>query len=79
MFWLGVYFLLAAMATVGIFVAACWFREDHIAAPEHPGVVSILAGLLWPVLLVGLAELAVVYLTGRDAGLAPEPEALSVA
>ena len=71
MFWYGIYLIIAAVVAVSIFVAAGWFREEHVAAPDHAGVMSALAGALWPVLLVGMSELVLVRLAFRGAGYAP--------
>lgn len=61
MFWYGIYFIIAALVAMATFVAGCWFREEHVAAPDHSGVMSAVAGMMWPVLLVGLSELALVW------------------
>lgn len=71
MFWYGMYLLVAAAAAIAIFLAACWFREEHVAAPDRSGMTSVLAGMLWPVLLVGLSELALVWLALRGARYVP--------
>lgn len=61
MFWYGVYLTVAALVAVAVFVAAGWFHEEDVAAPDFPGVISALAGMLWPVLLVGLSEMTLVW------------------
>ena len=70
MFWYGLYFIIAVAVTMATFVAACWFREEDVAAPDHSGVTSALAGMLWPVLIVGLSELVLVRWVFRAAGYA---------
>lgn len=67
MLWCDSYLIIAAIVAMATFVAAEWFREEHIAAPDHSGVVSAVAGMLWPVLLVGLSELALVWWAFRKA------------
>lgn len=60
MFWFGTYAGVAALVAALTFVAAGWLREEHVAAPDHSGAMSALAGAMWPVLLIGLSELAVI-------------------
>ena len=61
MLWYGVYLVVAAVVAMATFVAADWFREEHVAAPGFPGVMSALAGALWPILLVGVSEMVLVW------------------
>lgn len=67
MLWSGIYLIVATLVAMGTFVAAAWFREEHVAAPDHSGVMSALAGILWPVLLVGMSEMALVWWAYRGA------------
>lgn len=67
MLWYGSYLIIAVVVAMAIFVSACWFREEHVAAPDHSGMMSAVAGMLWPVLLVGLSELALVWWVFREA------------
>ena len=71
MAWYGTYLVVAALVAMTTFVAAGWFREEHVAAPDHSGVMSAVAGMLWPVMLVGLSEMALVWLAFRGARYAP--------
>lgn len=67
MLWYGIYLIIAAVVAMAIFVAAAWFREEHVAAPDYPGVASAVAGMLWPVLLIGLSELVLAWWAFRAA------------
>jgi len=67
MAWYAGYLVIAAVVAMVIFVSACWFREEHFAAPDNPGVISALAGMLWPVLLIGVSEMALVWWAFRGA------------
>lgn len=78
MAWLGIYIVVALFVAVSIFLSANLFRQQQIAAPEHSGGTAILAGLLWPALLIGIAELAVVCCAGRRFRQAPQFEAVSL-
>ena len=71
MSWYGLYLIIAALVAMATFVAAGWYREEHAAAPDYPGVTSAVAGMLWPVLLVGTSELALVWWALRGARYAP--------
>jgi len=54
--------LITFYATVAMAVAAAaflfseWVREPGGSAPNSPGAVAIAAGLLWPVLAIGLVQ-----------------------
>lgn len=37
-----------------------WNREPGMPAPDNLGVLALLAGLLWPVLIIGLAQFAAI-------------------
>lgn len=69
MFWYGSYLIVAALVAMATFVGACWFREEHLVAPDHSGVTSALAGMLWPVVLIGISEMALVWWACRVPGI----------
>ena len=71
MLWYGIYLIVAAFVAMATFVAAGWFREERAGAPEFPGVMSALAGVLWPVLFVGVSEMVLVWCAFRAARYAP--------
>lgn len=60
MHWISGYFAMAIFVAAVALVAAGWFRDAHIAAPDRPGVTAAVAGLLWPIVLVGVVELLAV-------------------
>ncbi|AQA05804.1 hypothetical protein BVC93_29420 [Mycobacterium sp. MS1601] len=63
---MGVLYLVGALITTGgIFaLAARWGDSRQPAA--HPVYISVAAGLLWPVVVVGAAQMAVVGLLTRS-------------
>ena len=61
-----VYVAAALVAAPVIFVAA-EFLGHGSARPKHRFVYSLLAGLLWPLLALGLAEFAVIAALGHRA------------
>lgn len=65
MHWFGVYVGVATLVTAAVFVTAGWFRPEHIAAPDHSGTMSAIAGMCWPVLLVGITEFALIVWVAR--------------
>ena len=69
--WYGIYLIVAGLVAMATFVAADWFREEHVAAPDYSGLLSALAGMFWPVLLVGASEMALVWWAFRGARYAP--------
>lgn len=78
MSWFSAYIVIAALVAVSIFLAANWFRQQHVAAPDHPGATAVVAGLLWPALLIGMAELALVCCASRGTSRAPRFEMVSL-
>lgn len=58
--WFEGYATLAAVVAIVALVGAEWFRDAHIGAADRPGVAAVLAGLLWPIVLVGMVELLAV-------------------
>jgi ABC-type dipeptide/oligopeptide/nickel transport system permease component len=65
MFWCGAYLTVALLFAVTIFAAGNWLRTEDVAAPDHPGTTSAVAGMLWPVVIVGIAELALLNVLSR--------------
>lgn len=78
MAWFGAYIVIAGLVALSIFVASDWFRQRDVAAPAHSGATSLLAGLLWPALLIGIVELAVVCCAGQRFRQAPQLEVVSL-
>ncbi len=70
---IALYFILATTAAGAIFLFAEWTREPGLPAPDHPGCVALIAGLLWPLVLVGLAQYALVVAAGNRWGGGPAP------
>lgn len=56
MFWVGAYAVVAVLAAAGIFLLTESRRQPGVAAPDRPGLCAVIAGLLWPVLVLGIAE-----------------------
>lgn len=65
--WVGGYAAIAVLVAAIALVAAGWVRDAPVAAPDRPGVTAVFAGLLWPVVLVGVVELLAVM--GLRSGL----------
>lgn len=58
--WISGYAAIAVLVAGIALVAAAGVRDAHIAAPDRPGVTAVFAGLLWPVVVVGVIELLAV-------------------
>jgi hypothetical protein len=56
MFWIALYGIVALAVAVIALLVAEWVREPGAPAPEHPGFFAALAGLLWPAVVIGLAQ-----------------------
>ena len=54
------YIAAALLAAPSIFVAAEWVGHDRSPRPPHRVAYSILAAALWPLLVVGLMQFAVI-------------------
>ncbi len=54
--WISGYAAIAVLFAASALVAAGWVRDSHVAAPDRPGVTAVVAGLLWPVVVIGVIE-----------------------
>jgi hypothetical protein len=61
MVWIHFGVLSVLVAAVAVFVTMARLRPSEVQSrPTHPVLLSLVAGALWPLLLVGLAEFAIV-------------------
>lgn len=65
MFWFGVYVSAAMAVALVVYFTAVLFRAELVGASDHPVLTAVLTGMLWPALLVGVAELGLIWLCGR--------------
>lgn len=56
MVWFAVYGAIAAIVSVAALVFSDWAREPGAPAPSHPRLLALVAGLAWPVVVVGLVQ-----------------------
>ena len=87
MFWIYFGLLPAVIAALAVFLAAARLRPSSLQSrPTHPVLLALLAGALWPILVVGLTEFAIVAAIPtalrerrprRRLGVAAEPTALA--
>ncbi len=76
---LDIYLIVALAVTPMIFVAGQWFATGHSeSSAEHPAATAVLAGMLWPILVVGLTELLLVSRTTHRIGRQAGPTKLAV-
>lgn len=68
MVWMYFYLAMTPFSSAAMFVAAEWIREPGFPAPDRQGLLALVAGLLWPVLATGAAQLGLLVLvrTGRS-------------
>jgi len=64
MFGVIVYSSVAVIVGGSVFVAAEWVRIGTADLPDHPGRICLFAGVVWPVLILGVAELVVLWACG---------------
>jgi hypothetical protein len=53
----AVYLVISMVCAVSAFVVAGWSRHEGSPAPNYCGRLALAAGLLWPVVMIGLAQL----------------------
>jgi hypothetical protein len=70
------YAVIALVLVPLLFVASQWVNHDHLHLRRTRWTYALLAGLFWPVLLIGLAQftalVAMRQAAGRNAGLAAD-------
>jgi hypothetical protein len=54
------YVVVAVIVATAAFLVSEWIRRPGAPAPDRLGLVALVAGLLWPVLAVGLVQWAMV-------------------
>jgi len=61
MFWILIGVMPVLIAATAVFVAGSRLRPNALnSRPTHPVLLALLGGLLWPVLVIGLTEFAIV-------------------
>ena len=61
MLWICLGLLSVLIAAAAVFFTSARLRPSSLQSrPTHPVLLALLAGTLWPVLLVGLTEFAIV-------------------
>jgi len=56
----GGYAIVSLVSCIATFSVSQWFRKQLVAAPDRLIVISVIAGLLWPLMLLGLVQLAAI-------------------
>ncbi len=56
MLWIASYLVVATAIAILALLLAEWSRSPGAPAPQHPGALAALAGLLWPAVVVGLIQ-----------------------
>jgi len=65
MSWLMTYLTVALIVAAAAFVGAQLVIDQRIPAPERPGVVALVTGAVWPVLIAGGLQLAALMVFRR--------------
>jgi hypothetical protein len=55
-----IYLVGLVVTAIGAYAEGRWFLRDDRTPSPHPFAVSVLAGVMWPLLLLGLAEVGAV-------------------
>lgn len=87
MLWIFFGVIPALIAAAAVFFTAARIRPNAIQSrPTHPVLLALLAGAIWPILVVGLTEFAIVAAmpaalhprrTRRQVQMTPEPTAFA--
>jgi hypothetical protein len=56
MLWSSIYLVIASAVAATVFVVGQWLTQQPDAAAEHPILIAAIAGVLWPVLALGMTE-----------------------
>ena len=56
MTWMSLYATGVVVAAIAVFLLAGWLRVPGAPAPDNTGRYALAAGLLWPVLVLGIAQ-----------------------
>ena len=58
--WIALYGVAAVTVAVATFLVAEWVREPGAPALDYPGVLAVVTGLLWPVIVSGAAQFGLI-------------------
>ena len=72
------YCVIAVLVAALVLVAADWVRPAEVAGPRYAVLLSLAAGMLWPVLCIGLVQLAVLAVLRHLALMADRPNRVSL-
>jgi hypothetical protein len=56
MSFMTIYLIGIALTALGAYVHSVGVRDDDVPAPNSELVLAVLAGLVWPIVLVGVAQ-----------------------
>jgi len=73
MVWIAFYAALAMVTATAVFLLADRLREPGVPTPHRPGRWAMVAGLLWPVLVVGLAQCGLIVIVRKRLRRATRP------
>lgn len=65
--WLGSYLCIALLVTAGVVAFTGKLRNEDSSYRPVRGSTALLVGALWPVLLVGLAQLLLIHVAAKRA------------
>ena len=75
MVWLALYGAIAAIVSVVALVFSEWVREPGVPGPSHPRLLALVAGLAWPVVVVGLMQSGLIAAYASRVARATRPSA----
>ena len=79
MLWMSVYAAVAVVAAIAVFLLAEWLRMPGGPAPDNPARYAVIAGLLWPVVVLGIAQWGLIAMVAARPrrSVRPVPAAVS--
>lgn len=73
MLWFVLYGAVAMIVSVAAVLFGDWAREPGVTAPSRPGLLAVVVGLAWPVVLLGLVQWGLVAAYSSHVSRASRP------
>jgi len=66
--WMSLYAAVALVAAIAVFLLAEWLRMPGVSGSDNPGRYAVVAGLLWPVMVLGIAQWGLIAMVAARLG-----------
>lgn len=75
MAWFVLYGAVAVIVSVAAMMFSGWAQRPGVPAPSRPGLLAVVAGLAWPLVVIGLAQWGLIAAYASRVSRAPQPSA----